>query len=63
MTGDVVDWYVAAQCVFGAGLVFLVIAILAESIYACCRCCNRSTPCPTVVASFTLIAGQFFDEA
>jgi len=56
------DWYLACQCLYAAGLAMFLLALLTESFYACCGCCNGATcnckAChPTLVASLTITAG------
>jgi len=53
----VVGWYDAAEVLFTIGLVLLVLAILAESAFACCHCGLQKAWVPTLVGSLTLVAG------
>ena len=51
-------WYDAAEVLFTIGLVLAVLALLAESAFACCHCGLEKAWVPTVVASLVLGSGK-----
>jgi len=53
----VAGWYDATEVLFTIGLILLVLAILAESAFACCHCGLYKAWVPAAVGSLTLGAG------
>jgi len=52
------DWYLAAEGVFTGAVLLLLLALVVETLYACCHCCLRRSCAPTTVASLTIAAGR-----
>jgi len=52
------DWYLAAEGVFAGALLLLLVALVVESLFACCQCCLHRSCAPTSVACFTIAAGM-----
>jgi len=52
------DWYLAAEGVFVGALMLLMVALVVETLFACCQCCLRRSCAPTSVASFTIAGGM-----
>jgi len=57
------DWYLAAEGVFGVALVLLLLAVVFETLFACCHCCLGRSCAPASVASFTVAAGTGLPSA
>jgi len=53
----VVGWWDAAEVLFATGMILLVLALMAETAFACCHCGLQRAWVPTLVASLTLTAG------
>jgi len=52
-----VEWWSAAEVLFTIGLVLLLLALLAETAFACCHCGLYRAWVPTLVGSVSLAAG------
>lgn len=53
----VLGWYDAAEVLFAMGMILLLFALVAESLFACCHLGLERPLVPVVVASLTLGAG------
>jgi len=52
------DWYLAAEGVFVGALILLLLALVVETLFACCHCCLRRSCVPSTVASLTIASGM-----
>ena len=53
-----IEWWDAAEVLFATGLILMLLALIAESVFACCHCGLYRAWVPILVACLTLAAGK-----
>jgi len=52
------DWYLAAEGMFAGALILLQVALVVQTLFACCHCWLHRSCAPTTVASLTIATGM-----